>query len=224
MPATIRKGSKGNDVKTWQGVIGAKPVDGIFGVGTEQATKNWQKSKGLVADGIVGPASWAAAGYGTTTTATAPKPATVAAPKPAATPYVAPKPAATPYVAPKPAVVQQPAAGAYGIARPGTASSTSAKPVASFLQTAPPVYVPPQIDSPTGSISIPTSNGGSVNLSTTGPKPTAWIDVPKNRQMLLFGGIGAGALLTMILILTMGKKNPAGVAPKPVESKPVTAA
>jgi len=34
--------------------------DGLFGPGTETAVKNFQTSRGLVADGIVGPLSWAA--------------------------------------------------------------------------------------------------------------------------------------------------------------------
>ncbi len=57
--ATIRRGSKGNAVEVWQIIVGATP-DGIFGSGTESATKNWQASHGLVADGIVGAKSWKA--------------------------------------------------------------------------------------------------------------------------------------------------------------------
>lgn len=33
-------------------------LDGVFGPGTEKAAIAWQKSVGLVADGIIGPASW----------------------------------------------------------------------------------------------------------------------------------------------------------------------
>lgn len=54
---TIKKGSKGNVVKVWQIIIGVT-VDGIFGSGTEAATKTWQKKHGLTVDGIVGPKSW----------------------------------------------------------------------------------------------------------------------------------------------------------------------
>lgn len=58
--STIRRGSRGADVKTWQQILGLNP-DGIFGPNTEAATKKWQAQNGLVADGIVGARSWAAA-------------------------------------------------------------------------------------------------------------------------------------------------------------------
>lgn len=54
---TIRRGSKGKAVKVWQIIVGTAP-DGNFGGGTESATKNWQASHGLTADGIVGAKSW----------------------------------------------------------------------------------------------------------------------------------------------------------------------
>jgi len=57
---TIRKGSKGEAVKAWQTIIGVT-ADGSFGPNTEKITKNWQKEHGLVADGVVGAASWSAA-------------------------------------------------------------------------------------------------------------------------------------------------------------------
>ena len=40
-------------------IIGAA-ADGIFGSGTESATKTWQSNHGLTADGIVGKMSWKA--------------------------------------------------------------------------------------------------------------------------------------------------------------------
>lgn len=55
---TLRLGSKGQSVEIWQRVIGAS-IDGNFGPRTETLTKAWQLSKGLDADGVVGPASWA---------------------------------------------------------------------------------------------------------------------------------------------------------------------
>ena len=57
MPATIRRGSSGEDVKKWQGIIGVTQ-DGAFGPATEAATKKWQSERKLVADGVVGPATW----------------------------------------------------------------------------------------------------------------------------------------------------------------------
>jgi peptidoglycan hydrolase-like protein with peptidoglycan-binding domain len=63
---TIKQGSTGSaaiiaTIKDWQRVVGALPVDGIFGSKTNSLTKTWQKAHGLVADGIVGPLSWAQA-------------------------------------------------------------------------------------------------------------------------------------------------------------------
>jgi len=58
MPTTIlRKGSRGPEVQRLQQAlkIGA---DGIFGPGTETALKSWQKTNGLPADGIAGPATF----------------------------------------------------------------------------------------------------------------------------------------------------------------------
>lgn len=57
LPPTIQLGSKGNDVKRWQYIVGSKP-DGIFGPITRQATIIWQKNRGLKVDGIVGPITW----------------------------------------------------------------------------------------------------------------------------------------------------------------------
>lgn len=55
---TIRKGSRGNDVKHLQTYLHLM-ADGIFGPLTEEAVKEFQKSHGLVADGIVGAKTWA---------------------------------------------------------------------------------------------------------------------------------------------------------------------
>lgn len=59
---TLRLNSTGSDVVEWQKIIGVTPADGIFGPATEAATKKWQSERKLVPDGIVGAASWAAAG------------------------------------------------------------------------------------------------------------------------------------------------------------------
>ena len=64
MPATLRQGSTGADVQTWQRIVGIE-ADGSFGPQTLAATKAWQATHGLVADGIVGPKTWEAAGIGT---------------------------------------------------------------------------------------------------------------------------------------------------------------
>jgi len=90
---TIRKGDAGSDVVVWQKVLvaGSRPdkwtnvagkqrqwpaewswpinADGIFGERTEAATEAWQFGRGLVADGIVGPRTWDAAGAVTEATA-----------------------------------------------------------------------------------------------------------------------------------------------------------
>lgn len=58
IPQTIRKGSTGANVKKLQGLLKNLVADGIFGNITEAAVKAYQKSKGLVADGIVGPKTW----------------------------------------------------------------------------------------------------------------------------------------------------------------------
>lgn len=60
MPATIRLGSKGKDVATWQRILGI-PESSVFDGDTKERTIDWQKSHKLVPDGIVGPATWGAA-------------------------------------------------------------------------------------------------------------------------------------------------------------------
>jgi len=58
--ATLRVGSRGADVMEVQRVVGANPVDGIFGPMTKAAVEAWQVNRGLTPDGIVGPATKAA--------------------------------------------------------------------------------------------------------------------------------------------------------------------
>lgn len=63
MPATIRRGSRGEAVARLQTILNdlgynAGRVDGIFGPGTEAAVKRFQASNGLLVDGIVGPKTW----------------------------------------------------------------------------------------------------------------------------------------------------------------------
>ena len=61
----LRLGSKGEQVKIIQEFLGIK-VDGDFGPNTEKSVKEWQRQNDLVADGIVGPATWDAMGIATT--------------------------------------------------------------------------------------------------------------------------------------------------------------
>ena len=58
---TLRLGSKGESVKTLQQFLKVG-VDGTFGPQTETAVKAWQKTNGLISDGIVGKNTWAAMG------------------------------------------------------------------------------------------------------------------------------------------------------------------
>ncbi len=58
---TLKRGSRGAEVKTLQGKLNLM-ADGIFGPLTEEAVKELQKRKGLTADGVVGPRTWAALG------------------------------------------------------------------------------------------------------------------------------------------------------------------
>jgi peptidoglycan hydrolase-like protein with peptidoglycan-binding domain len=61
---TIRRGSTGNPVRRAQkrltlGGYDTNGVDGIFGAGTEAAVRRFQGDRGLSADGVVGPRTWA---------------------------------------------------------------------------------------------------------------------------------------------------------------------
>ncbi len=76
---TIRLGSSGKAVETWQGILRrdsgisgfSLPPDGQFGAITDAATRKWQNSSGLAADGVVGPKTWMKA-IGSLTTAPLP--------------------------------------------------------------------------------------------------------------------------------------------------------
>lgn len=61
---TLKLGSTGADVSTWQQLLTdagfTTQVTGTFDAATESSTRAWQKQKGLVVDGIVGPQSWSA--------------------------------------------------------------------------------------------------------------------------------------------------------------------
>ncbi|MET7638203.1 NlpC/P60 family protein [Streptomyces sp. NPDC005438] len=60
----IKKGSTGNSVREAQCRLNSHgaslEVDGKFGAATDKAVRSFQSSKGLEADGVVGPQTWAA--------------------------------------------------------------------------------------------------------------------------------------------------------------------
>lgn len=56
---TLKQGSKGNDVKAVQALVGVT-ADGKFGPATAAAVRSWQGAHGLTADGIVGPVTYTA--------------------------------------------------------------------------------------------------------------------------------------------------------------------
>lgn len=58
-PPVLRRGSTGADVERLQQRLGTA-VDGDFGPSTERAVIAFQQSRGLDADGVVGPQTWAA--------------------------------------------------------------------------------------------------------------------------------------------------------------------
>jgi hypothetical protein len=57
----LKVGSKGLEVKLLQEFLNIGN-DGIFGKGTEKSVKVWQKSNGLLNDGVVGSTTWSAMG------------------------------------------------------------------------------------------------------------------------------------------------------------------
>lgn len=63
-PPTIREGAVGNTVREAQcllqlwGFYVGPGIDGAFGPRTTNATKAFQTSRGLTADGIIGPKTW----------------------------------------------------------------------------------------------------------------------------------------------------------------------
>jgi peptidoglycan hydrolase-like protein with peptidoglycan-binding domain len=58
-PEVLRLGSRGASVRAWQTRLGV-PVDGVFGLQTDQATRAEQGLAGLPIDGVVGARTWGA--------------------------------------------------------------------------------------------------------------------------------------------------------------------
>lgn len=56
---TVRKGAKGNITRWIQEVLGID-ADGDFGEITEEAVKTFQRTRGLLIDGVVGKETWRA--------------------------------------------------------------------------------------------------------------------------------------------------------------------
>lgn len=58
----LKRGMSGDDVRTYQAQMNRRgwPIapTGGFGAGTDAMTRTFQKEKGLVVDGVVGPATW----------------------------------------------------------------------------------------------------------------------------------------------------------------------
>jgi peptidoglycan hydrolase-like protein with peptidoglycan-binding domain len=67
---TLRRGDRGGDVVYLQERLTANGystvADGIFGSGTEQIVRQFQRDRGLTADGVVGALTWAALQTGST--------------------------------------------------------------------------------------------------------------------------------------------------------------
>lgn len=100
---TIRQGSTGTAVKTWQAIVGV-PADGQFGPQTATATRSWQSKNGLTADGIVGPQTWTKALAGGATTIPLPPPPTSLPPSIPIGPIAIPVPGGPPIVIEPPAL------------------------------------------------------------------------------------------------------------------------
>jgi N-acetylmuramoyl-L-alanine amidase len=63
IPPTVKFGSRGEHIRALQKLLNKQGfdsgiVDGVFGNTTLAAVKTFQSVKGLVVDGIVGPATW----------------------------------------------------------------------------------------------------------------------------------------------------------------------
>jgi hypothetical protein len=61
-PPTVRRGDRGGAVSRWQALLVERghdlDVDGVMGPATERATIDYQATRGLAGDGVVGPVTW----------------------------------------------------------------------------------------------------------------------------------------------------------------------
>ncbi len=57
LPSTLRRGDRGDDVRTLQREL-QLAADGIFGPVTEAEVQSYQREHGLEPDGVVGPVTW----------------------------------------------------------------------------------------------------------------------------------------------------------------------
>ncbi len=87
MPATLRRGSRGNEVQRLQELLNKRlqpspnlSTDGDFGPRTEAAVRLYQATVGLGIDGIAGPRTWAALEAGQVTNPAAAAPAAASYP------------------------------------------------------------------------------------------------------------------------------------------------
>ncbi|KAB2348898.1 peptidoglycan-binding protein [Actinomadura rudentiformis] len=60
---TLKRGAKGEDVQSLQGLLHARShsevkIDGVFGASTEKAVRAVQRWGGVLDDGVVGPSTW----------------------------------------------------------------------------------------------------------------------------------------------------------------------
>lgn len=65
----VKRGYSGSAVRRVQRSLGVTPADGVFGRHTERAVRRFQRRRGLVADGVVGPLTRKAMGLRAFTTA-----------------------------------------------------------------------------------------------------------------------------------------------------------
>jgi peptidoglycan hydrolase-like protein with peptidoglycan-binding domain len=110
---TLRRGMTHPLVKTLQQRLDVSPL-GTFGPQTEAAVRRFQREQGMVADGIVGPRTWAALD------AAPAAPASAVQPSGATQPGTPPQPLAVqPGIPPQPPAVQPAAPKAPSVADPG---------------------------------------------------------------------------------------------------------